>query len=85
MPRAKAIAFIVLGSQGIIYTPISLATSRKPEKIKTIRDVGRSIIWIFTKHTGIGHNLRKSEKSQSNCKIVQNLGLTSNPCDSVVL
>lgn len=57
MPRAKAIAFIVLGSQGITYTPISLATNRKPEpKIKIIRDVGRSIIWIFTKHTGSSLN-----------------------------
>ncbi len=26
----------------------------------------------------IGHKLRKSEKSQENCKIVWNLGLTSN-------
>ncbi len=59
MPRAKAIAFIVLGSQGITYTPVSLATNRKPEpKIKIIRDVGRSIIWIFTKHTGSSLNGR---------------------------
>ncbi len=59
MPRAKAIAFIVLGSQGITYTPVSLATNRKPEpKIKIIRDVGRSIIWIFTKHTGSSLNDR---------------------------
>ena len=57
LPRAKAIAFIVLGSQGITFTPVSLATYRKPEpKIKTIRDVGRSIIWIFTKHTGSSLN-----------------------------
>ncbi len=57
MPRAKAIAFLVLGSQGIAFTPVSLATNRKPEpKIKIIRDVGRSIIWIFTKHTGSSLN-----------------------------
>ena len=57
MPRAKAIAFVVLGSQGITFTPVSLATNRKPEpKIKIIRDVGRSIIWIFTKHTGSSLN-----------------------------
>lgn len=57
LPRAKAIAFIVLGSQGISYTPVSLATNRKPEpKIKIIRDVGRSIMWIFTKHTGSSLN-----------------------------
>ena len=61
MPRARAIAFIVLGSQGITFTPVSLATNRKPEpKIKIVRDLGRSIIWIFTKHTGSSLNPEKS-------------------------
>ena len=62
LPRAKAIAFMVLGSQGIAYTPVSLATSRKPEpRIKTVRDVTRSWFWIFTKHTGSSLNRRQGK------------------------
>ena len=60
LPRAKAIAFMVLGSQGIAYTPISLATDRKPEpKIKIMRDVTRSFVWILTRHTGSSLNRRR--------------------------
>lgn len=57
LPRAQAIALIVLGSQGITYTPISLASDRPAEsKLKTFRDLGRSFIWIFTRHTGSSLN-----------------------------
>jgi len=57
LPRAKAIAFMVLGSQGITYTPISLTTDRKAEsKTKIIRDVLRSYLWIITKYTGASLN-----------------------------
>lgn len=60
LPRAKAIAFMVLGSQGIAYTPISLATDRKPEpKIKIMRDVTRSFFWILTRRTGSSLNRRQ--------------------------
>ena len=53
LPRAKAIAFVVLGSQGITHTPVSLATNRPPEpKFKIVRDFGRALLWILTKHTG---------------------------------
>jgi len=62
LPRAKAIAFMVLGSQGITYTPISLATNRKPEPIiKIIRDVTRSYFWIMTKRTGSSLNRRQGK------------------------
>lgn len=57
LPRAKAIAFVVLGSQGITYTPVSLATNRPPEpKFKILRDFGRAFLWILTKHTGSSLN-----------------------------
>lgn len=61
LPRAKAIAWIVLGSRGITYTPIAIATERLPEpKFKIFRDVFRSIVWVLTKHTGSSLNQRKS-------------------------
>ncbi len=61
LPRAKAIATFVLGSKGIIYTPISLATDRDIEpKYKVARDITRSIFWIFTKRTGSTLNGRKN-------------------------
>ena len=60
-PRAKAIAFMVLGSQGITYTPVSLSTDGKSEpKLKIVRDVVRSYFWIITKHTG--SSLNKNRK-----------------------
>lgn len=60
LPRAKAIAFVVLGSQGITYTPISLATNKSPEsKFRIARDVGRSFFWILTRHTGSSLNGRR--------------------------
>ncbi|MEO0926863.1 MAG: YdcF family protein [Cyanobacteria bacterium J06643_13] len=57
LPRAKAIAFMVLGSQGITYTTVSLSTKRAAEpQIKTVRDVLRSYFWILTRHTGSSFN-----------------------------
>ena len=61
LPRAKAIAFVVLGSQGITYTPIFLTTNKPPEsKFKIVRDVGRSFLWVITKRTGSSLNYRKN-------------------------
>nr|WP_263858096.1 YdcF family protein [Waterburya agarophytonicola] len=66
LPRAKVIAFIVLGSRGITYTPISLATDRPPEpKLKIVRDALRSVIWICTKHTGSSFNQRSKATKQT--------------------
>ena len=59
MPRSKAIAFVVLGSQGITFTPVSVPSKRPPEpKIKIVRDVGRAFMWILTKRTGSRFNNR---------------------------
>lgn len=53
MPRSEAIAFVVLGSHGIAYTSISVPSRQPPESwVKTIRDIGRSVLWVVTGKTG---------------------------------
>ena len=57
MPRAKAIAFIVLGSHGIAYTPVAIPTQREPEsKLKIVRDSIRAVIWLITGKSGSSLN-----------------------------
>lgn len=57
MPRAKAIAFFVLGSQGITFTSVAVPSSRPPEsRLRILRDIGRSFLWIITGHTGASFN-----------------------------
>lgn len=47
--RAKAIAYLILGSQGIVFTPISIPSNHSPESPNRIlRDITRSLIWILT-------------------------------------
>jgi len=53
MPRAKAIATIILGSHGITFTPVSIPSNEPAESWLHIwRDIGRSIVWMFTGRTG---------------------------------
>jgi uncharacterized SAM-binding protein YcdF (DUF218 family) len=53
MPRAKAIATIVLGSRGIIFTPLSIPSNTPKEPIIPIlRDIARSLLWVLTGYTG---------------------------------
>lgn len=53
MPRAKAIATIVLGSNGITYTPIYVPSTQDEEPFdKVIRDSGRSLLWVLTGFSG---------------------------------
>ena len=57
MPRAKAIGTIVLGSQGIVFTPIAIADSPTQEitqepNSKIARDIARSLLWLVTGRTG---------------------------------
>lgn len=55
MPRAKATATIVLGSRGIIFTPVAVVPTspRSPEPLTQVfRDGGRAIFWLLTGHTG---------------------------------
>lgn len=59
MPRAKAIATIVLGSHGITFTPVSVPSHQPPEPwLSILRDSGRAIFWLVTGHTGASLNSR---------------------------
>lgn len=61
MPRAKAIATIVLGSHGITFTPVSVPSKLPKESFTHIsRDIFRSIFWLITGHTGASLNPRLS-------------------------
>ena len=53
MRRAMTIAAIVLGSRGIHYEPLPVVSERPPEPLlRSLRDGGRSILWVFTGKTG---------------------------------
>ncbi len=54
MRRARAIAFLVLGSRGIAYTPIAVDSTRssKESTLRTVRDIARSLLWLATGKTG---------------------------------
>lgn len=75
MRRAEAIAFWVLGSRSIAYTPLRVPSGngtiqRQPEStLRTIRDIIRSLLWITTGKTGahFGQALKhQPEKSEIN-------------------
>jgi uncharacterized SAM-binding protein YcdF (DUF218 family) len=53
MPRARTIATLILGSQGIAFTPVTTPPDHPQESTLHIsRDCLRSILWIFTGWTG---------------------------------
>ena len=57
LKRAKAIAFLVLGSRGIAFTPVAIPTSIPTESWSHIlRDFGRALVWLFTGRTGASLN-----------------------------
>ena len=60
MRRSRAIATIVLGSHGIVVTPVKVLTigNRSESVLRVLRDCGRSVIWIFTDRTGASYNPR---------------------------
>ena len=58
MPRAKAIAFIILGSHGITYTPVAIPTKQESEsKLKIVRDSLRAVVWLITGRSGASLNI----------------------------
>jgi uncharacterized SAM-binding protein YcdF (DUF218 family) len=62
LSRAKAIAFIVLGSYGIAYTPIAIPSDKAAEsKIKVIRDTIRAVVWLITGKTGSSLNTKYAQ------------------------
>lgn len=58
--RSRAIATIVLGSQGIVVTPLAVPSSgyKSESLLRVLRDCGRSVLWIFSKRTGASFNPR---------------------------
>ncbi len=58
MRRARAIATLVLGSRGIVVTPVTAPSKvRRSESIfRVIRDSIRSLLWIVTGKTGASLN-----------------------------
>ncbi len=57
MRRAKAIACIIFGSQGIAFTPVSIPTDKPVESWwRVLRDICRALLWICTKRTGASLN-----------------------------
>jgi uncharacterized SAM-binding protein YcdF (DUF218 family) len=64
MPRAKTIATLVLGSQGITFTPLSVpSTEPKESMFRIVRDGGRSLLWIISGRTGVSLNPRLHNSS----------------------
>ena len=64
MRRAAIIGEIVLGSQGIDFKPVTVASERSPESInKAIRDGARAVLWVATGQTGnsLAHLLGKEQ------------------------
>ncbi|GAX36699.1 YdcF family protein [Nodularia sp. NIES-3585] len=58
MRRSRVIATVVLGSQGIVVTPLAVPSSgEEPESLlRVLRDAGRSLLWIVTNRTGASFN-----------------------------
>lgn len=60
MRRAKAIATIVMGSQGIVVTPVAVpsAIDKSETLVRMLRDCGRSIMWVLSGRSGASLNPR---------------------------
>ena len=60
MRRSRAIASIVLGSRGIVVTPVAVYSGAyQSESLKrALRDCGRSLLWLVTNRTGASLNPR---------------------------
>jgi uncharacterized SAM-binding protein YcdF (DUF218 family) len=57
MARSKVIATLILGSQGITFTPLSVPGRQPRDSLaRILRDGGRSLLWIITGRTGASLN-----------------------------
>ncbi|MBR8829287.1 MAG: YdcF family protein [Gomphosphaeria aponina SAG 52.96 = DSM 107014] len=64
LPRAKAIAFFIFGSQGIAVTPISISSERASEsRLSLLRDSFRSLVWVATGRSLISFHPRSRNQS----------------------
>jgi uncharacterized SAM-binding protein YcdF (DUF218 family) len=53
-------ATVVLGSRGVVVTPVSVDSGRDEDEalLKMVRDFGRSLVWVLSGRTGAGLNPR---------------------------
>ena len=60
MRRARVIATVVLGSRGVVITPVAVASRRDEDEslVKVVRDFGRSFLWVVSGRTGASFNPR---------------------------
>jgi uncharacterized SAM-binding protein YcdF (DUF218 family) len=60
MRRSRVIATVVLGSRGVVVTPVSVASRRDEDEslVRVVRDFGRSLLWVVSGRTGAGFNPR---------------------------
>ena len=50
MRRARAIATVVLGSRGVVVSPIAVDSGRDEDEslVRVVRDFGRSVVWVLS-------------------------------------
>jgi uncharacterized SAM-binding protein YcdF (DUF218 family) len=83
LPRSQVIATLVLGSQGIIYTPVPVPSSYPQEStFRILRDAGRSLLWIFTGKTGASYRSNLTHLKQKTA-LTESVG--KNSFDGVLL
>lgn len=60
MLRSRVIATIVLGSRGIVVTPVTVPSTGVKSKfwVQVLRDFGRSVLWVISGRTGASLNPR---------------------------
>jgi hypothetical protein len=60
MNRARAIASIVFGSQGIVLTPVGVPSvgDESETLVRVLRDCGRCLLWVVSRKTGASLNSR---------------------------
>ena len=60
MRRSRAIATVVLGSRGVVVTPIAVDSRRDEDEalVRVVRDFGRSLLWVLSGKTGASLNPR---------------------------
>ncbi|RUS95238.1 hypothetical protein DSM106972_091150 [Dulcicalothrix desertica PCC 7102] len=62
MRRSRVIATVVLGSRGIVITPVAVPSKGVISEswVRVVRDFGRSLLWVVTGRTGASFNNRNS-------------------------
>lgn len=68
MTRARAIAMLIFGSNGVVIAPVSQISRHQPPEeswLKVLRDGGRALIWLVSGHSGARFNGRHAD----NCRL----------------